>query len=579
MGSSKVSSIFRHFIVSILIFSGSVMAQVSPNYFRLIHDAQKAADNNHPQQALILFQNAAVVADDQVRKRVALFGMAKMQLWLKQYVKSAETYRELLREPLAEKDKTIALKGLSLSIQYQKKQQDQLAQLKEKSLLASGERNFDQGRAKPALHTFKKALVLANNEQERRAVLFHIAAAYLENEQYAKSLPIYKKLMDENLSAADYEVALNGYVRSESALNRPMKAYLTIPKDFHYTSAGTVIAAAQAAVWSGWEYKAKYLLNNYANLVASVNSKSYLYRQLNDVISPVNMSTDKNAINYNNYFQSDNEGFDIQRHQLQYSRRFNSAADVTWFANQIHYSGPGFSAINATTGGVQSRGLLNDFLSYSAGISSGEYNTWSPVLWDTRLKFTPNDIVSLSVNNSNSVVESMPALANQISMISSGLGVTVQPVYRLSLYANVLYSQFSDNNTRPSYYGKLSYLLFPSVGLYADGLVRSFQDAFLSPNYFSPSNYFEDRIALRLVRRFLETNARYYLSLGFGQQKIDNGLYTLTQDYRAGVTEPFTNNLFLNGYYGYSNSAADSTLQTSSYAWQYGGISLTYVFI
>src|SRR3990167_1450719 len=433
--------IFYYFIVSILIFPVVVIAQAAPNYFHLIYDAQQAADHNQPQQALIFFQQASDAADNTVRKRVALFGIAKMQL---------------------------------------------------------------------------------------------------ANEQYAHALPIYKKLMEENLDAVDYEVALDGYVRSESALDRPIKAYLTIPKNFQYTSASMVIAAAQAAVWSGWNYKAKYLLDNYADLLKTVSSDSYLYRQLNDVISPVNMGTDKNAVNYNNYFQSDDEGFNIQRHQVQYARRFNSAVEATWFANRTDYSGPGYSDINAITAGVQSRGWLNNFFSYSAGISEGQYNNWSPFLWDARLRLTPNDIVSFSINNSNTVVESMPALANQISMISSGLGVTIQPIYRLSLYANVLYSQFSDSNPRPSYYGKLSYLLFPSVGLYTDGLVRSFQDAFLSPNYFSPSNYFED--------------------------------------YRAGVTEPFTNNLFLNGYYGYSNSAADSTLQTSSYAWQYGGVSLTYAF-
>lgn len=92
------------------------------NWKTLNQAGTQNALNSEPKEALIYYNKALQLTDkNDTLKRVTLFNIGKMQLWLEQYQKAELTYNSLLKMPLDNQDHELALAGLVKSLAYQDK--------------------------------------------------------------------------------------------------------------------------------------------------------------------------------------------------------------------------------------------------------------------------------------------------------------------------------------------------------------------------------------------------------------------------------------------------------------------------
>ena len=91
-------------------------SEPNTNLYLIAADSMTITDN--PQQALNYYQQAFQSSQHIIDKKYALFGIAKMQFWLGQYVRAEATYRLLLTYNLNAKEHELALAGLVKSLAY-----------------------------------------------------------------------------------------------------------------------------------------------------------------------------------------------------------------------------------------------------------------------------------------------------------------------------------------------------------------------------------------------------------------------------------------------------------------------------
>jgi hypothetical protein len=95
-------------------------AASAKSFPELIAYAQASASANQPRAALSYYTRAWQAArGDRTRQRIALFGIAHMQLWLGRYAQSERSYRTLLASDLSAADRNVALAGLVESLDWE----------------------------------------------------------------------------------------------------------------------------------------------------------------------------------------------------------------------------------------------------------------------------------------------------------------------------------------------------------------------------------------------------------------------------------------------------------------------------
>lgn len=101
-------------------FAGApAYADASPTsaaYVALIASAQSSASTDDPATALAYYERALQAATSDEQQRIALFGIARMHVWLGQYRDAERAYRSLLRFALPVDDRAVALAGLVESL-------------------------------------------------------------------------------------------------------------------------------------------------------------------------------------------------------------------------------------------------------------------------------------------------------------------------------------------------------------------------------------------------------------------------------------------------------------------------------
>jgi tetratricopeptide (TPR) repeat protein len=98
------------------------LAEEAPSFPAFHGAALASAMNDKPREALHYFQQALRFAgDDGARRRISLFGIARMFMWIGQYRDAEMIYRDLLSGPLSEEDRAIASSGLIRSLSFQNK--------------------------------------------------------------------------------------------------------------------------------------------------------------------------------------------------------------------------------------------------------------------------------------------------------------------------------------------------------------------------------------------------------------------------------------------------------------------------
>ena len=316
------------------------------------------------------------------------------------------------------------------------------------------------------------------------------------------------------------------------------------------------------------------LLQTYDNLVRQIKPDSNLGYRLDDVLWQSRLGTAINTLGFTSYYEKDSDDFTIQRNQASYSHRFGVPLNTSVSWTKSHYAVPGLQSVSGNRFTAQADGWLADTLTYVANVAPASYLNWNPVLAKAALFYAPNDFYSLNALASKDIVESVPSLLNKISVNSvAGSGILF-PAYRFRVAAGVLSDHFSDNNIRNGFNLRPSVLLFPDLGLYGEFYWRSYTNSIPnSPFYFSPEQYEETRVTLKL-NRHANPVWRYYINAGLGQQRINQDPKTPTKFFEAGFRGPWGKHLVIDAGYGYNSAAGGSA---TGFARQYGVVNITWL--
>lgn len=439
---------------------------------------------------------------------------------------------------------------------------------------------------KQSLEYYKEALNRAKqNKLKQRIALFGMGKMQMWLDDYKGTEQTYRRLLTMKMNKTDHELALAGLVKALAYQDKPMQAYSLVPQNIHYRTPEMVVAASQAAFWSGWADKSKNILDANTKLINSIEPGWYLRNDLKEIEYEIAAANAENTVTPAFDFEHDNDGLTILHYNTAYSRRFTPDFTAGFIAHHstIRQSSKDDSEAGGT---IEANGLFlqsfwqqNDYLSYLVNFGSIDYESWHPALWSANVFYTPNDTFSFSLLNQQEAIETIDAINNHIYSNTSAIGVNYNPFYRLRFATSLSYESFSDSNNREGYYATANYLIFDSLGLGAGLRVRGFWDSKTDTvGYFNPKNLHEQDLILTLSRR-LVTNWRYYIDLGvIGHQTINPGDTSYPQFAEAGIRGFITKFLLLNAYLGISNSDFDSISGSGGYRRTYGAASLSVFF-
>ena len=443
----------------------------------------------------------------------------------------------------------------------------------------AGQKSAINDQPKEAMSYYSKSFEAAgNNISLQRKSLFNIGRMELWLEDYPKAEKTYCSLIKISKDKTDHEIALAGLVKSTAYQDKPRSAFSLIPKDFHYTTLKAVLAASQAALWSGWAEKAKHILNTNPKIISesAKNPNSPDAKDLKEVIYGTNAETAKYSITPSSSYEHDTDGVTIMHYGVDAACYVKPNMHIGLNPNLITLSKDG-QRITGKSFLIKMNHNPNDVLSYQLALGDSKYDVWNQVLWSARINYQPNDIVNLSLDNHQEVVETIDAINNKVSYNQTQFKAKFSPFYRLKISGTVFYGMFSDHNNRTGYFTSVDYLLFNKLGLGLGAQARGYSNSKTGTiGYFNPSNFNEQDLLFKLSRK-LTTNWRYYLNLCLlGQQHVSGGDDTNPKFIEVGLRGFITKNLLLDLFYNYSNPA--SFMSASGYGRHYGAASLQILF-
>ena len=600
------------------------LAKTNKNYhlFLSLGDAHAAIEQ--PAKALPYYKmvyDNATASNNALFKRVALFKIARMQLWMNNSQAAINAYHQLLSMKLSAKDEVIANMGLQRAshLEHQDAVQEKHLQFEKAMQQAENALHLNNGQQayaliknylhqkedvrlyliaadsmvstnqpQKALLYYQHALQLSHATSEKINILFSIARMQFWLGHYVSADKTYQLLLKYNLNPQEHELALAGRVKSLAYYDRPRTAYHIIPTNLVFTTPELVIAASQAASWANWADISKSTLTTYQPITNNINLQSSLGKDLQDLQWQTKLATSPGVLTPSFFSSHDSENFDKNRVLVDYSRYWSQLSQTSVGLDYISYTQNNPNKLNARgvylgqivrpTRDLIFRGQIEP-IEYK-NLTPFEQKNWSPFLWAANASYTPNDYVSLRLITLKEVVETFPAFANQITDNQYAAAVTVNPLPYVQLNGSYAKLHFSDTNDRNSGFLSSTVAILPSYGISATGILRRYTDKFTSPNYFSPHEYWADAFSLKLSRK-LGTTWHYYLDGGVGRQFIvsqpdSSTAESPTYQWGLGVTGPINKWLILNAFYADVRQAS-AFLDSPGYHYQYGGVSLNFM--
>ena len=620
-GYTKALSLMEHhqFHEAIVIMEGLSKSNKNYNLLLSLGDAyaalEKPTKSLHYYEIVYRYANAS---NNALFERVALFKIARMQLWLNDEQAAIKSYQRLLSMNLSSSDKSIAQAGLStasdISLQntMQEKQrlyEHTLQQARNDIQFFDGKRAYSliknyldktpdtslyllaaesmsiTNNPEKSLGYYQQAFQSSKNVADKKYALFGIAKMQFWLGRYVRAGETYQLLLNYNLNTKEHELALAGLVKSLAYYDRPRRAYHLIPSNLVFTTPELVIAASQASSWSNWSDITKSILIKYQPLTKHINLKSTLGKDLQDLQWQTKLATTPNVVTPSVFSSHDSENFNKTRSVLNYTHYWSQLMQTSAGLDYIVYTQNKPNKLDARGFYIGQTIRPTRDVIIQGQVEPTDYNNltplarrnWNPFLWGANASYTPTDYVSLRALAIKEVIETFSAFNDQITDHQYSAGVTVNPLPYVQFNGSYSRLDISDSNSRDSYFLSSTVLVLPNYGLSATGIFRDYTDAFSSPNYFSPYNYKAATILLKLGRK-LGATWHYYLDGGVGRQYIVSRLgeaaaASPTYQLGLGITGPINSWLVLNAYYADVHQAS-AFLGSPEYRYQYGGISL-----
>jgi len=600
------------------------LTKTNENYHLFLSLGDAHASILQPKKALKYYKIVYLKAkksSDNLFTRIALFKIAKLQLWMGKIEDASHSYKELLAMQLPEDDIIIAENGLKeidrlkvkkIAEDERNSYENKIQQARNFLALGNGKSAFQTiqiylkntkdfrvymiaagsmaitDKPKNALDYYEKAFEVASLDEEKTSALYNIARMHFWLAHYVRAEKTFSLLLNYNLTPNEKELAIAGIVKSRAYYDRPRKAYKTIPKDLIFTTPELTIAAAQSAAWANWADISKSILTKYQPITDKINPNSALSSDLKDLQWQTKLATSKGVITPSLFASHDSENFNKTRVMLDYSRFWSQLAQTSagidyidysqYSPNRLHAKGFYIGQTIRPTRAIILRGQIEP--TEYKNLSYLDHSLWSPFLWNANVDYTPNDYMSLRFGAVKEVIETFGAFDNKITDNQYAGSLSLDPTPYLNLNGSYSYLKMSDTNDRNTYNLSATVNVLPSYGLSATGMVRGFTDKFTSPYYFSPHSYWADTIMFKLGRK-LGPTWHYYLDGGVGRQYIvtlpdSPTASSPTYQWGLGITGPINSWLVLNAYYADIHQAS-AFLDSNNYHYQYGGVSLNFM--
>ena len=552
----------------------------NPNFDVLILAAQANAELDNPLVAADFYKKARAVAKTDMQRHVADMGIQKMTSWSLSLRQKKPTHNIHKKQPIPVRNPIID----SVRTYIDNDNGKQALQLLKPLLdhhpsylvwMLTAQSYAEINRPGKSLDYYLLAHQAAATKPEVRASEFGIAKMQFWLGYYYRAEHTYEQILKQKPGKTDSELALAGKVKSFAYMDRPIRAYKSIPNNLVFTTPNMVVAAAQSALWSDWADISYDLVKKYEPILKKMPANSPLSKDLKDMVWQINQAVWPNSINPSGFFSADSEDFRVNRGWVDYSHYWSQKNKTYVGSRYTHYSQYQYKL------DAESLYLRQDWrptrqLFVRGQIEPTNFQGWQPVFGLGTINYQPNDYIRLKAGGLREVVETFPAFEQHITDSQVYAGIALKPLPYIQLDGALNKLNFSDNNDRNGYYVSASALVLPRWGVSFIAQKRSYKDKFVSPYYFSPNYYDTNTAILRLSSK---TNSvwHYYIDGGLGNQLVQvtgtPSNYVPTHQWGIGLTGPITNWLILNAYYSTTNQAS-SFRNTPHYNYQSGGVSL-----
>lgn len=459
------------------------------------------AMNNDPHKALIFFKLALHYGQDESDRNEASRQMVKMQQWL---------------HPHKSPKKIVKV--------YQNKPWN--------TLFKKGKYFYNHDRPDEAMPYFHKAYLISKNNNEKKACLFYILESANWTQDFKEAIHAYQLFLSIPHARQEENIFKTSHAKTLINMDYPREAITTLLQTTPISSADGVLTLADAFLNAGRPDQAKKLLQqtNSKKLLEAIPANSYLKNKEQDIENRRIEAVSKAMLNTDFSRIQDSTQFIINRETGEANyRTFGDNTNTSVMLSKSQYYNPTHYVNSEILFIKQDVFNILDKLNVSAGIVPTQvryYNTdylpaWNPLLWLASAIYKHNDYLSISTFNNAVLVETIPALQNNILMYNSEGSIQLHPVQRAYLNLTFLNSRFSDNNQRLGGSFNLLYQLSSQYGVFTKLRLRKFQNSYYdNPNYFSPQSIQGGDLFL-ILRKRLSMTTYLYAEGSVGLQQLN----------------------------------------------------------
>lgn len=359
----------------------------------------------------------------------------------------------------------------------------------------SGEACVQTGDNVCALHAYREALALTPGDKDLQR---RIATVLLWMDDYAQAEAAWRALLVQDPNDKRAQAGLARTINAAGRHNEAVRLYATLDDG---SDADLRLDHARAVRWAGYDAQTVPLLAGRSDWPAVFLRDWRAEREQRSYVwAGIDYSTDKDQLDI--LSATAGAGTLLQpglwlEGGWRAARLDSPQGDVD--AKRVQATLRGLIG----TPGLTPPGLLLP----SATIAWNDYDGWTPITGNARVRWQPQDLWQLAADVGREVIETPQAIANRITADTASLGAEYRLPPRWSFGGVLSHLGFSDGNDRARIYGHADYALHfnPKVVVGVEG--AAFRDSdpasfaavpppgTLPPaGYWNPRRYAEGRV-------------------------------------------------------------------------------------
>lgn len=464
------------------------------------------AMKDQPQKALLFFEKSFRFTKNDFEKKQANEQIKKMKQW----IASKENPPQIIKTPSS-------LKTSPWEKVFEK-----------------GKKSYNLDQPLQAMIDFEKSYIIASNDSEKIASLLYILKTANWIEDFKKAFQAYHHLEKMHLNKDEKNILLTEHAKTLLNLDYPRHAIFALSQTTPLTTPDSILTLGSCYLSALLPYQTKNLIElpQSQAILKSIPTNSYLYNRKKDIDYQIMQNTSKAMFNFDFARIQDSTQFIINRETGEGNyRTFGTNSNTSVMLSKSQYYNP-IHYVNSDILFIKQDFLnIHDKLDISAAIvptqvryvNSNDFNPWNPVMWQVSANLKQNDYLNIYAFNNTVLVETVPALQNNILMNNSEGTINLHPFNFAYFNFTLAGSYFSDTNQRLGGAASFLYQLSSRYGIFSKIRYRRFQNSYYdNPNYFSPQSMQEGDLFLIFKKRLTMTTFLYAEgSVGLQQLQVN----------------------------------------------------------